>query len=109
MHLRLSILAHRRFLDIAAEHEHHELRAVAESQHRDPQFKKLLCAGRGIFLVTAVWSARQYDTLRIHRLDLFDVCPVGIDLAIYIALPDTPCHKLVVLTAEIDDDHLLVG
>ncbi len=109
MHLSLSILTHSRSLDIATEHEHHELRTIAQPQHRDPQLKQFLCVAGRILLVATVWSARQYDPLRIHCLNLFDVCLVGIDLAIYIAFPDTPCHKLVVLTAEIDDDDLLIG
>ena len=76
----------------AAKHEHHELCAVAEPQHRYPKPEQLSVAGSRPRAVATVRPAGQDDTFGIHGLDLLQIRPIGIDLTIHIALPDTSCH-----------------
>ena len=87
---------------------HHELGSVAQSEYRDPQFKEFLRSGRGTFLIDAVRSAGEDDPLRVHFFDLIQRSPVGIDLAVHLAFPDAPCDQLIILTAEINDDHFFL-
>ena len=59
----------------------------------------------GIFQIAAVRAACKYDSLRVHRFDLLNIRFVRINLTVHITFPDTPCDKLVILSAEVKDDH----
>ena len=87
---------------------HHELCTVAQSEHRDAQFKQFFGRGGRSFPVNTVGTAGEDDTLRRHVPDRLKTGPVGIDLAVDLAFPDSSCHQLIVLTAEINDDHFLL-
>ena len=104
-HFRLAVLADVRLLHLAAQHMHHQLRAVAEPQNRDAKLKELVRIGRRIRQVAAVRAAGKDDALRIHFFDLLNIDFVRINLTVHITFPDTTGHKLVVLAAEIKDDH----
>ena len=72
-HFRLPILADRRSFYLSAQHMRHQLSAIAQPQHRNPQFKQFPCIRRRIRLVTAVRSPCQNDSFRIHFFDLFNI------------------------------------
>ena len=108
LHLRFAVFPLRRALHSASEDMHHQLRPVAQAQHRYAQFKQFLRRGGGAFPVYTVRTAGEYDALRRHVPDCLKIGPVGIDLAVDLAFPDSSCHQLIVLTAEIDDDHFLL-
>ena len=61
--LRPAVLLHRRTLHLAAQNLLHQLRAVAKSEHRNAEFKKLLPVCRSAGLIAAVRSAGQDDAL----------------------------------------------
>ena len=66
---RLAVFARRCRLDLAAEQMGHELRAVADAEHRDAELEDFRAAGHGVFRVDAVRAARQDDALRRHLAD----------------------------------------
>ena len=105
--LRLAIFLYRSLFHPAAKYMHHKLGAIAKSQHRNSQLKKLFRICGGIFLITTVRTTCQNDTPGRHSLNLSNVRLIGINLTIYIALPDTPCHKLVILATKINDNYPL--
>ena len=106
--LRLAILSHRSLLHLPPQHMHHQLCAVAQTEHRDPKLKQLLCISRRSLLITTVRSSGQNDPLRVHFLNLFKIRPVGIYLTINIAFSDTSCNQLVILTAKVNDNYLFL-
>ena len=55
--------------------------------------------------ITAVRAAGKYDSLRVHRFDLLNICFVRINLTVHITFPDTSCDKLIILSAKVKDDH----
>ena len=85
----------------------HELRTIAQSQHRNSKLEQFLAAGRSAFHIHTVWAASQDNALRIHFFDLFDIGLVRINLTINIALTYTAGNQLVVLTAKVDYNNLL--
>ncbi len=89
----------------AAKHEHHELCAVAEPQHRYPKPEQLSGVYRCVRRITTVRSAGQDDPLGIHFLNFFNIGFVRIYLTIYITFTDAPCHELVILPAKIQYNH----
>ena len=94
-------------LHFAAEHLLHQLRSVAQSEHRNAEFEQLAGTRRCALLVAAVRTARQDDTLRVHRTHGVKRGAVRINLAVDIALADAARHELVVLSAEIDDQYFV--
>ena len=103
--LRLAILPHIRTRHGSPKHMHHKLCPITKPQNRNPHLKKLPRVRRRIRLITTVRSSRQDNPLRIHRLNLLKLRLIRINLTVHIALPDTPRHKLVILSPKIQHNH----
>ena len=89
---RLAVLALGCLADLAAQHVHHQLAAVADAED-----------GR-IRQVGAVGAAGEDDALGVFGLDFGKVGAVRINLAIYVAFADAAGDQLIILAAEIQND-----
>ena len=69
------------------------------------RLKQLIRVSRRIRQIAAVRAARKDNSLRVHFLNLLNLCLIRINLTVYITFPDPSCNKLIVLSAEIKDDH----
>ena len=103
--LNLTVFPDRRLLHLAAQHLHHNLCAIAKTEHRNPHLKKFPGTGRRPPLITTVRASRQYDTLRIHLPYFRQICLIRINLTVDITLSNTSRHQLIVLSAEIQYDN----
>ena len=83
--------------------------AVADAQHGDAQFKDLFGAQGGVLGVDAVGAAGEDEADGLHSAELLQRGRVGLDLAIDTALAHPAGDELVVLAAEIQDNHGLMG
>ena len=90
---------------VAAERIRHELTAVAYAENRNTQLKNLWSVVRRALVIYAVGSACEDDALGVERLDFFKLHRVGQDFAVHIALANPSGDKLIVLTAEIEDNY----
>src|SRR5699024_4607592 len=104
VHQGLAVLPLGRLADMAAQHVHHQLAAVADAQDRHAPGVDFRVDGGGIGQVGAVGAAGEDDALGVPGLDLCQVGFVGINLAIDVAFPDTAGDELVILAAEIEND-----
>ena len=105
---RLAVLARRRRLDLAAEQMCHELRTVADAEHRDAEIEDLGAAGHGIFRVDAVRAARQDDALRRHLADLLQRKRLRMDFAVDMVLAHAARDELIVLATEVQyENHFI--
>ena len=86
----------------------HELAAVADAQHRDTQLEQLRVALGRLLIINTVRPAGKDDADRVHCADLIDRGLIGLDLAVYIMLADTPRDQLVILTAEVEHQNELM-
>ena len=102
---RLAVLTLRSAADMAAQQMHHELAAVADSQHRHAPGEDLGVDGGRILQIHAVGSARKDDALGILGLDGGKVGLIGIDFTVDIVLADTARDQLIVLAAKVQHDH----
>ena len=91
--------------DLSTQRVSHELHAVADTKNRDAQVEDLLGHSRGIFKINAVRSTGEDDALGVHRADLLNGGLVGLDLAVDFVFSHAACDKLVVLTAEIENEN----
>ena len=91
--------------DLSAKCVCHELYAVADTKNRDAKVEDLLGHSRGIFKINAVRSTGEDDALGVHRADLLNGGLVGLDLAVDFVFSHAACDKLVVLTAEIENEN----
>ena len=103
-HLGLAVLTLGSAADMTAQQVHHQLAAVADSQHRDAPVEDLGVDGGRIFQIDAVGAAGEDDALGVLRLDDRQVSFVGIDFTVDIVLADTARDQLIVLAAEIQHD-----
>ena len=104
IHQRFAVLALRRLADLAAQHMHHKLAAIADAQNgHAPAVDFRVNRGR-IRQIGTVGAACKDDALGILGLDFCKVGAVRIDLAIYVTFTDTACNQLVILTTEIQND-----
>ena len=104
--LRLSVLAQAcGAADFSALHIGHELGAVADPQHRYPQIEDFPLVAGGFFVIHAVWAAGENDSLIPGLTDLFERGAVGLDHRIHSLLPHPPGDELVILAAEIQNQH----
>ena len=101
----LAVLALRGFADLAAQHVHHQLAAVADTQDRHAPSVDLGVDGRRIRQVGTVGAAGKDDALGVLGLDLGQVGAVRIDLAINVTFTDAAGNQLVILAAEIQYDN----
>ena len=104
-YFNFSVLSDRRLLHLAAQHLHHNLRAITKPEHRNPHFKKLRRTSRCSRLVAAVRTSGQNNALRIHLPYFCQVRLIRINLTVDITLPDAARHQLIVLSAEIQYDY----
>ena len=104
-HFGFAVFPFRGTLHPAAQQMHHQLAAVADAQHRHTQGKQVGGAGGGSGIVHAVGAAGQDDALGILGPDGLQRGTIGVDLAVYAALPDTAGDQLVILAAEVQHDH----
>ena len=87
----------------------HQLAAVADAQHRHAQLKNGRVHVGGLLLIYAVGAAGKNDADGLHGLQLLQRGGIGLDLAVHPALTHPAGNELVVLTAEVQDDHGLMG
>ena len=104
-HLSLAVLALRCAADMAAQQMHHQLAAVADAQHRHTPVEDLRVDRGGILQINAVGATGKDDALGVLRLDERQIRLVGIDFTVDIVFADTAGNQLVVLAAEIQNDH----
>ena len=95
--------------DLAAQGVGHELAAIADAQHRHTQLKDgRISLGRAR-LIDGVGAAGEDEADGLHSAELLQRGRVGLDLAIDAALAHPAGDELVVLAAEIQDNHGLMG
>ncbi len=87
----------------------HELAAVADTENGNAKVKDLLSYSGRTFKINTVGTACEDDTYRIHRFDLFEGSFIGFDFAVHAALTHTSGDKLIVLTAEVENNNHLMG
>ena len=102
--LGLAVLTLRGAADMTAQQVHHQLAAVADSQHRDAPVEDLGVNGGRIFQIDAVGAAGEDDALGVLRLDDRQVSFIGIDFTVDIVLADTARDQLIVLAAKVQHD-----
>ena len=106
MYLRLAIFPHRRCGNPATKQVVHQLRAVADAQHRNSQFKNTFITGRRIVAIYTVGAARKNNAFGIHFPDFLKTHRMGVNLAVHIAFPDSSGNQLIVLPAEVQDNKI---
>ena len=90
---------------LAAECFDHELKAVADAQHRDAEFEDGRVAFRGVGLVYARRAAAQDDARGRGGADLLRRGLPGDDPAVDVELADAACDELAVLGSEIQHEN----
>ena len=109
IHFRMAVLADRRLLHHAVQQIAHQLRAVADSQHRNAQLKYLFGTAGSAVLKHHIRSPGENDPLGIHLPDLVQAQIIGMYLAVYVAFADAARNQLIVLAAKVqNNDHLSV-
>ncbi len=101
----MAIFRDRRCFDFTFEKICHQLGAIADAKHRNAKFKQLWIIGQRIFQVDTVWSAGQNDALRIHFLQLFQRCCIGMNLTVYVIFTDPAGNQLLILSAKVQYDN----
>ena len=102
---RFAVLTLGGLADLAAQHVHHQLAAVADAQDRHTPGVDLGVDGRRIRQIGAVGAAGEDDAHGVLGLDLGQVGTVRIDLAIDVTFTDAAGDQLVILAAEIQYDN----
>ena len=102
---RFAVLTLGGLADLAAQHMHHQLAAVADAEDGHTPSKDFGVDRGRIRQIGAVGAAGEDDALRVFGLDLGKVGTVRIDLAIYVAFADTARDQLIILAAEIQNDN----
>ena len=87
----------------------HELAAVADAQHRHAGLKQGRVHLGRVLQVHGVGAAGEDEADGLHGHQVGQGGGVGLDLAVYAALPDPAGDELIVLSAEVQDDHSLMG
>ena len=105
--LRAAELPHLRALDAPAERERHELHAVTDAQHGDPELEQLGVELRRAVGVHRRRAAGEDQPLRLAAPDLLGPDVVRQQLAEDAALADAPRDELRVLPAVVEDDDLV--
>ena len=90
---------------MAAQQMHHELAAVADSQHRHAPGENLGVDRGRILQINAVGATGEDDALGVLCLDDRQIGFIGIDLTVDIVLADTARDQLIVLAAKVQHDH----
>ena len=103
--LRFAVFTLRCTADMTAQQVHHQLAAVADAQDGHTPVEDLRVDRRGILQIDAVGAASEDDALRVLGLDQCQIRLVGIDFTVDIVLADAAGDQLVVLAAEIQNDH----
>ena len=95
--------------DLTAQSMGHELAAVADTQNGYTPGKDLRIHVGRCLQVDAVGAAGKDDADGVHGLQLRQRGGVGLYFTVHIALPDPAGDQLVILAAEIQNDHSLMG
>ena len=102
---RFAVLTLGGLADLASQHVHHQLAAVADAEDRHTPSVDFGVDGGRIRQIGTVGAAGEDDALRVFGLDLGKVGTVRIDLAIYVAFADAARDQLIILAAEIQNDN----
>ena len=94
---------------LAAQGVGHELAAIADAQHRHAQLKDGRVGLGRARLIDGVGAAGEDEADGLHSAEFLQRGRVGLDLAIDAALAHPAGDELVVLAAEIQDNHGLMG
>ena len=105
MHFCLSVFTNRSGGYRSSQKMVHQLGAVADAQYRNPQFKYAFITGRRIITVYAVRAACKNNALGILLTDLLQAHGIGVDFTVNVAFPDSSGDQLVILPAEVQDNH----
>ena len=100
-----AVFALRSLAYVAAQHMHHQLAAVADTQHGNAPGIDFRVDGRGIFQIRAVGAAGEDNAFGILGFDFFQALFIGNDFAVNAAFAHASSNKLVVLAAEVDNQH----
>ena len=104
IHQGLAIFPLRGLADLTAQHMHHQLAAIANSQNRNTPGINLGVNGGRIREICTVGAAGKDDALGIFGLDFGQIGAVRVNFAIHVAFADAAGNQLVILAAEIQDD-----
>src|SRR6185369_14173388 len=91
--------------NLPAEVAAHELHPVADPEHRNPEFEKLLGYPWSTLFVDRLGSSGQDDAARTKRPDRRNLQIKGVKLAVDMSFPHPPCNQLGVLGAEIENQY----
>ena len=107
LHFRLAVFAGIAGRHLSAERPRHELCAVAYAEHRHTQpEQRRVTVGRALVIHT-VGTAGQDNADRRKGAYFVHVRLAGKHDRIHAALAHTPCDKLLILTAEIENNNRL--
>ena len=86
----------------------HKVTAVANAENWYSHIENFFGTQRRTLGINAVGASRKNNTRRVHCPNFVKRRFVGFYLAVYSALADASRNKLIVLTAEVEDDNKLV-
>ena len=95
--------------DLTAKGVGHQLAAIADTQHRHPQLKDGGVHMGGLLVVHTVGAAGEDKADGLHGFQLLQRGGIGLNLAVHAALTDPAGNELIVLAAEVQNDHGLMG
>ena len=95
--------------DLAAQSVGHQLAAIADAKDGYAPSEDLRIYVGGSIQIDGVRTAGEDNADGVHCPQLPEGRGIGLDLAVNTALPHPAGDELVVLTAEIQDDHSLMG
>ena len=101
----LTVFSYISTLNFSTKYMWHQLCTITQSENRNTKLEQFFWISRWIRLITAVRSACENDSFRIHCFDLFNICLIRINLAIYITFPDTSGNQLIILSTKVKDNH----
>ena len=105
---RASVFADAGRANRAAQDLRHHLRPVADPEDRDAGFEERPLEKRRVLTVDAFGAAGQDDALVVFGKDPVEADRIRKDLGVDVLLADAPRNELIVLSAEIEDQDLLV-
>ncbi len=107
LHLRMAVLALVGRPHFAAQLVDHELQAVTDAKHGQPQVQHLLVGGRGVGIIDGRRPPRQNDARGTIALDFFELGGAGKDDGEDVLFADAAGNELRILRAEVEDDDRL--
>ena len=99
----------RELVGLAAEGVRNQLASIAQTKHRNAHREDSRVDFRSVFCINAVWTAGEDQTDRGVGTNLFHRSgSEGNDFAIDAQITDAACNQLVILTAKVQDQHVLM-